>query len=214
MKYDLLIFDLDGTLVDSQKDLATAVNLVRKDYALPPLSLDTIRSYVGNGLKVLIEKAAPELKNEELDKALEKLEVYYEQHLTDETKPYEGVCEMLEAFKNNKKAILTNKPEKFTKQIIKHFGWDDKFIEIFGGDSIEGIKKPNPKIMFELLKRAKTEPQKAIMIGDGINDVKIAKEAKTASLAVLYGFTDTETLKSLNADFTAQKPIDIVDLLS
>jgi phosphoglycolate phosphatase len=214
MKFDFLIFDLDGTLVDSQKDLASALNLTRKDYCLKPLSVDEVRSYVGNGLKVLVQKAIPEIDENLVLEAVEKLNDHYADCYLDETVPYQGICEMLETLKNAKKAILTNKPERFSRGIVKKMGWDGHFLEIYGGDSMEGIRKPDPRVLFEVMKKIGADPKRTIMIGDGINDVKVAKAGGIASLAVFYGFSDKEAVDSFGADFTAQTPKDILKILA
>lgn len=213
VKFDFLLFDLDGTLVDSQKDLAAAANATRKDFNFPPLSVEQIRSYVGNGIKVLVKKALPDLKENEIDDAVKKFNNHYEACLLDQTKPYDGINEMLEAFKDVKKAILTNKNEKFTRMIVKGLGWDGKFEQIIGGDTFP-IKKPDPQIVFEMMKKLNADPAKTIMIGDGINDIKSAKGANIASLAVFYGFTERKVLETLTPNFTAQTPKDIIALLS
>ena len=213
MKFDFLIFDLDGTLVDSQKDLASALNLTRKDYGLKPLSVDEVRSYVGNGLKVLVQKAIPEIDESLVLAAVDKLNDHYAHCYLDETVPYRGICEMLDTLKNAKKAILTNKPERFSKGIVKKMNWDEHFLEIYGGDSLGGIRKPDPKILFEVMKKLGAEPARTIMIGDGINDVKVAKAGGVASLAVFYGFSERAAVESFNADWTAETPCDIVKII-
>ncbi|MDR2772881.1 MAG: HAD-IA family hydrolase [Elusimicrobiota bacterium] len=213
MKYDFLVFDLDGTLIDSQKDLASAVNLTRKNYGLAPLSTGEIKSFVGNGVTVLVANAVSERKGETLEEAVRRFNNYYASCLLDETKPYDGVEDMLETLKDIPKAVLSNKPELFSKEIIKRLGWQKHFIEVFGGDSVKGAKKPDPLVWFELIKKTNFNPKKSIMIGDGINDVKIAKAAKVDSLSVFYGFSSKEAVESFKSDFTAQTPQDIVDIV-
>jgi phosphoglycolate phosphatase len=211
VKYDFLIFDLDGTLIDSENDLAFAVNLLRKEYKFNPLSVEEVRSFVGNGAKVLLEKAIPQ-KKDKMPEMFEKFSGYYSKCLLNETKPYDGVCQMLESLSDIPKAVLSNKPEIFSKEIIKGLGWEKYFVEVFGGDSA-ATKKPAPEVLFELIKRTKLNPKKAMMIGDGVNDIKIAKAANINSLAVLYGFTDAQTIRDLKPDFTAETPKDIADIV-
>jgi phosphoglycolate phosphatase len=212
-KYNFLVFDLDGTLVDSKNDLAYAVNCVRKDYGFEALTIDKVRSFVGNGVKVLIEKSVPDTKGESVQQALDRFNAYYGKCLLNETKPYDGIDEMLKSLKGFKKAVLSNKPEKFSKEIINGLGWSEYFDEIFGADTIKGFKKPDTKVIFELMQRVRAFPQESIMIGDGINDIKIAKAADIASLAIFYGYTDICVLKNLEPDFTANNAQDIIKII-
>ncbi|MDR3048549.1 MAG: HAD-IA family hydrolase [Elusimicrobiota bacterium] len=214
MKYDFLVFDLDGTLVDSIKDLTTAANFLRKDYGFEPLSADIVQSYVGNGVRVIVEKAVPDTRGETIEQAVERFNGYYEKCLLDETRPFDGIEEMLKDLQTVKKAILSNKPEKFSKMIVEGLGWSKYFTEIFGGDSVKGYRKPDPKVFFELVKKAGANLSKSIMLGDGVNDIKIAKAAGVKSLAVLYGFTDAKTLQELKPDYTVQKASEIKNIIN
>jgi phosphoglycolate phosphatase len=212
VKYDLVIFDLDGTLIDSQKDLASAVNLTRCDFGLKPITLDEVRHCVGNGLRVLVEKSIPEISQEKVDEALAILNKHYTEHLTDNTYAYEGMAETLKALAC-KKAVLTNKPFRFTESLLKFLGWDGLFDAVVGGDTLP-IRKPDPKTIFEILKRTNTAPEKAIMVGDGVNDVKTAKAAGIDSCLALYGYTDPQTAKTLSAKYEILKPKDLLKVLA
>ncbi|MDR1196164.1 MAG: HAD-IA family hydrolase [Endomicrobium sp.] len=212
MGYDFLIFDLDGTIVDSQRDISSAVNAVRKDFGFEPLSIEKIRSYLGSGVKALVDKAVPDTSGEILSEALKKFKRYYADCLTDTTVAYKGVEKMLDALRNKKKAILSNKIELFSYEIIKRLGLSQCFTEVWGGDTA-GVKKPDPKPILDLIKKTNSDPQKTIMIGDGENDIKAAKAAGIASLAVLYGYSDIKYIKQYNPDYIAATPEEIIKIV-
>jgi haloacid dehalogenase superfamily, subfamily IA, variant 3 with third motif having DD or ED/haloacid dehalogenase superfamily, subfamily IA, variant 1 with third motif having Dx(3-4)D or Dx(3-4)E len=213
MAYDFLIFDLDGTIVDSQKDITFAVNSVRKDFGFEPLTIEKVRSYLGSGVKALVDKVVPEKSDEILKAALEKFKHHYAKCLTDTTVPYEGIEKTLKALKGKKKAILSNKTELFSCEILKRLELSKYFLEIWGGDTA-GVKKPDPKPILDLIKITKADPRKTIMIGDSGNDFKAAKAAGVASLAVLYGYSDIAHIKQYNPDYIVSCPEEIVKIVS
>ena len=122
MSLKLIIFDLDGTLVDSKYDLTAAVNLTRKYYGLENISVSQVASYLGSGIKALVKNILPAVDQKELSDAVIMFKNFYSEHLLDTTKPYDGVVKMLESFKGIKKAVLSNKSENFSKQILKEIG--------------------------------------------------------------------------------------------
>ncbi|MDR2709282.1 MAG: HAD-IA family hydrolase [Elusimicrobiota bacterium] len=213
MKYNLLIFDLDGTLIDSQKDLATAVNLTRQWLGLKPLAVDEIRSFVGNGLKVLLQKSLPEIQGNNFEAAFAKMDEYYQEHLFDETFMYDGVLEMLKHFADVKKAVLTNKPEKFTRGLLKHFGIENYFAQIVGGDTL-AFRKPDPRTILEIISQTYVAKAQTIMIGDGVNDIKAADGAQIDSVFCLYGYTNPELVSQLKPKFFIKAPKDLISVLS
>lgn len=213
MGFDFLIFDLDGTIVDSQKDITSAVNAVRKEFGFEPLTLDKVRSFLGSGVKALVDKVVPE-KSEDINRrALERFKFHYEKCLTDTTLPYKGIKEMLEALKGKKKAILSNKTEMFSYEIVKRLGLSDYFVEVWGGDTA-GVKKPDPKPIFDLIKLTESELGKTVMIGDSDNDFKAAKAAGVASIAVLYGYSTPEQISKFAPDYTVSGPEEIIQIVS
>ena len=213
MGYDFLIFDLDGTIIDSQKDIATAVNAVRKDFGFEPLTIEKVRSYLGSGVKALVDRVVPEKSGEVHAAALEKFKHYYAGCLTDTTVPYGGIEKTLQTLQNKKKAILSNKTEFFSREIVKRLGLAKYFTQIWGGDTA-GVKKPDPKPILDLMKITKSAPEKTIMIGDSDNDIQAAKAAGVASLAVLYGYSDFESIKKCNPDYVVRKPEEIVEIIT
>ncbi|MDR0485140.1 MAG: HAD-IA family hydrolase [Elusimicrobiota bacterium] len=213
MKYDFLIFDLDGTLVDSKDDLAKASNDLRAYYNLEPLDLETIISFVGNGLKVLADNILPQEYSQK-EETLEKFIEFYDRCLTDTTKPYKGIIDLLESFdKSVKKAVLSNKSQDFTRRILDVLGLSRHFIEIWGGDNESGVKKPDPKVIYALIDKTQSKIENTIIIGDGINDIGVAKAAGIASIGILYGFTPAETIVELKPNYLAKSPAEIKKIL-
>lgn len=186
----LLLFDLDGTLIDSRRDLATATNLMRADHALPPLDLPTVVSYVGDGLSKLAERAlqgAPV----PISEALRELSAHYADHLLDQTAPLPGVPESLRALHNAGYGLglVTNKPAAHARRIFDRFGWTPLFAVLMaGGDTPE--LKPSPVPILEALRRTSTPPGRALMVGDHHTDLAAARRAGIPSAFLQNGFGD------------------------
>ncbi|MDR3253701.1 MAG: HAD family hydrolase [Endomicrobium sp.] len=212
MSFDFLIFDLDGTLVDSQTDITSSLNSVRKEYNLDYIPAELVRSYMSSGIDTLIDKAVPEENGINKLDIVKKFRFYYRQHLTDTTVIYNGVKEMLEILKNKKKVILSNKSEDFSREIVKRLGISKYFVKIWGGDTV-GVKKPNPKPIIDLIKLTKSNTFKTLMIGDSANDFLAARAAGISSIAVLYGYSSIEKIKQYNPSFTVRTPGDIINIV-
>jgi phosphoglycolate phosphatase len=212
MRFDFLIFDLDGTLIDSQRDITSAVNSVRKEYGFDCLHVEQVRSYLGSGVNALMDRAVPEKKGMVQSEVLEKFKFYYRRCLINTTVIYNGIREMLEALKNKKKAVLSNKNEDFSCEIVKSLRISDYFVKVWGGDSA-GAKKPDPKPIVDLVNLTNSDISKTIMIGDSANDLLAAKAAGIPSIAVLYGYSDVEQIKQYNPDFMIKAPKDIIDIV-
>jgi phosphoglycolate phosphatase len=212
MGFDFLIFDLDGTLIDSQRDITSAVNSVRKEYGFEYLCVKHVRSYLGNGINVLMSKAVPEKKGIVQAEVLEKFKFYYRRCLTNTTVLYSGIREMLEALKNKKKAILSNKNEDFSCEIVKRLGISDCFVKVLGGDSA-GAKKTNLKPIADLINLTNSDISKTVMIGDSTSDFSAAKAAGVPSIAVLYGYSGVEQIKQCSPDFMVKDPKGIIDIV-
>ncbi|MCA6085811.1 HAD family hydrolase [Candidatus Endomicrobiellum agilis] len=212
MGFDFLIYDLDGTLVDSLGDIASSVNSVRKDNGFDYLSLEQVRSYVGSGVNALISKAIPGKDEKFKQNTVDSFNSYYKRRMFDTTVMFSGVKEMLESLKDKKKAILTNKTEVYAKDIVRNLGISDYFVEVWGGDTLD-IRKPDPKTILELAKNTKSDLSKTVMIGDSANDFLVAKAAGVASIAVSYGYCDFEQIEFYKPDFIVKKPQEIVSIV-
>jgi phosphoglycolate phosphatase len=198
----LLIFDLDGTLIDSRLDLAHAVNATRAEMGLGPLEHPRIFSYVGNGAPVLVRRALGEIASDEnVARALEFFLDWYRHHAVDYTVLYDGVRESLDALQNagHTLALLTNKPVGISKFIMKHFALDEQMLNIYGGNSFEQ-KKPHPIGIETLCAEAGIGPEDTWMVGDSSVDILTAKNAGVKSCGVTYGF-QPETLNDPLPDF-------------
>jgi phosphoglycolate phosphatase len=191
----LLIFDLDGTLIDSRLDLATSVNATRNHMGMPPLSNETIYSYVGNGVQTLMKRSLGEGASEEdLLRAQEFFLDFYRAHMLDETTLYPGTREALEELSaaGVKLAVLTNKPVRFSRAIIDGLGINGYFQQVYGGNSFEQ-KKPHPIGVEALMSECDARREHTVMIGDSSVDVQTARNAAVAAWGVTYGF-QPETL--------------------
>jgi phosphoglycolate phosphatase len=198
----LLIFDLDGTLIDSKLDLAHAVNATRAHLNLEPLPHELIFSYVGKGAPVLVRRSlGPEATEDQVQQALEFFLAYYREHMLDYTTLYPGVTKTLDALLTDGKrmAVLTNKPVRISKAIIEGLGLSKHFFQIYGGNSFEQ-KKPHPKGIEVLLSESGIDAANAMMVGDSAVDVQTARNAGIKACGVTYGF-QPETLAAEPPDY-------------
>lgn len=211
---DLLIFDLDGTLIDSQMDLAVSVNRAREHLGLPPLAQELIFTYVGNGAPVLVRKAlGPGAADEEVDRALQFFLAYYREHMLDHTVLYPGVREALDIFRSHRiaMAVLTNKPAHLSQAIVDGLGLGSHFFRVYGGNSF-AQKKPDPAGVEALLKESHASRQRTLMIGDSAIDVRTARNAGVRVAGVTYGF-QPETLMAEPPDLVVHHIEDLVPLV-
>ena len=197
-KKDLVIFDLDGTLIDSAPSLHKALNYMLQELNLEPLDLETVRDFIGNGSAILVKRALArdidyqkyEIDEDLAKKGLEILMKYYGDNLTQDTILYKGVEETLNTLfkKGYKMALATNKAHKFVPEILEHFNLDKYFEYTIGAGIVEN-KKPHPQMLLKVCKDMQVEPKSAIMVGDTNNDILAAKNAKMDSIALTYGYS-------------------------
>ncbi len=182
-----LIFDLDGTLIDSKLDLALAVNATLAEMGRQPLPHEQIYGYVGQGAPMLIQRAFGEGATEhECQRALEFFLSYYRAHMLDNTVTYPGVREGLAKLAKFPMAVLTNKPVRFSREIVQGLGLAEYFRYIYGGNSFER-KKPDPLGVQILLRDFGVAPREALLVGDSEIDVLTARNADTWACGVTYG---------------------------
>ncbi len=195
MNPQLLVFDLDGTLIDSRADLTESINHMRKQYELDPLPLDVVCGYIGNGDRLLVERSlqgAPVDLNEAVQINMD----YYLAHTTKQTTIYDGVIEGIPALvaAGHQIALLTNKPGEPSREILHHFGLSTYFSVILGGGDVDQLK-PEPDGIFECLTQLGVEPTNAWMIGDHYTDLAVAKNGGIKSGFVRYGFGEERGYK-------------------
>lgn len=199
MKPKLLIFDLDGTLVDSAPDIIAAVNSLLVELKHAPLHPDLIRAAIGEGFRRLLWDLFPAQSNdaEFLAHLESRLMHYYDLHLLETTHPYPGAIEFLKSTEC-KIAMVTNKPMRFTDKTLRGRGFSElPWVCVFGGDSLEK-KKPDPLPLNECMRLAGATPAETLMIGDGIPDMLAAKAAGVRAIACEFGYTPVERLRELH----------------
>ncbi|MFQ5579099.1 MAG: HAD family hydrolase [Nitrospiria bacterium] len=210
---ELLIFDLDGTLIDSKRDIAKSVNLTFRDLGLPEKPNETIYGYVGNGVRKLILDAVESTDMRLVDRALEVFRAHYLEHLLDETSLYPGIRDVLVHFHQTKMAIVTNKPHVYTEKILEGLGVDKAFDLIIGSEPDTRLK-PHPEMILKTLETLDASTSEAVMIGDSLNDIYAARSAGVRSCAVSYGFGDADELRSEHPDFFVETGEALMTLFS
>ena len=208
-----LIFDLDGTLIDSKLDLAHAVNAMLFHKGRAELTHETVFSYVGNGAGTLVRKALGEgTTDAEAEDALAYFLVYYREHMLDNTVAYPGVMEALSSLEKHPMAVLTNKPVVFSKAILDGLGLSRYFRFVYGGNSF-ATKKPDPMGVEVLLRDLAAAPREAMMIGDSDVDVRTARNAGIWACGVSYGL-GMEGMRAHPPDLMLDSLMELPDYLS
>jgi phosphoglycolate phosphatase len=207
---DLLIFDLDGTLIDSERDLADSVNATRAWKGLPPFDIETVRSYIGNGAPVLIRRAFPDASDADLPRLLRYFLDYYREHMLDATVLYSGVREALDALHaaDVPMAVLTNKPVRFSMKLIEGLGLEMHFFRVYGGNSFEE-KKPHPRGIDLLVNEIRADRSRTVMVGDSAVDVRTARNANVKACGVSWGF-QPQTFAEAPPDFVIDDMRELV----
>lgn len=209
----VFIFDLDGTLIDSKRDLILSVNAMLREMGRTDLREETISGYIGAGAPVLIARALGSAAGEEEKKrGLEFFLGYYEEHKMDHTRAYPGVREALAELRRYPMAVLTNKPWKISRRILDELGMLDYFRAVYGGNSFE-TKKPDPLGAQKILEEFSAAPREALLIGDSEIDVQTARNAGTLAAAVNYGF-GAHDRAAHPADFYLDRLPDLLPLLN
>lgn len=194
MKIKLIIFDLDGTLVDSSIDINNALNYAIEPYDLQKLTVEKTISLIGEGLTKLVERLLGEDRKDILPKVLKRFIDHYSAHLTDHTKAYPGVRETLEGLSGYKKAVISNKREFLSKRLLEDLDLAVYFDSILGSDSA-GEKKPSPKPLLKVMEILSCSPDETLIVGDSNFDIEAGKAAGIKAIAVSYGYKKIEILK-------------------
>ncbi len=212
--YETVIFDLDGTLLDTLDDLAGAVNHALTLRGFPPRTRDEVRMFVGNGVAKLMERAVPAGTSPgETAAALADFKTFYGLHKRDRTAPYPGVPEMLKALRESgrKIAVVSNKFDLAVKGLMDDYF--PGFIDAAAGESETSPKKPDPTMVFRVLSGLKADPGLAVYVGDSDVDIQTARNAGLPCISVTWGFRDREFLAAHGAAVFARTPAELLKLV-
>lgn len=213
MKYKTYVFDLDGTLLDTLADLAASTNYALRSCGMPEHSQDDVRRFVGNGVRLLMERAVPGgAANPAFEDAFESFRRHYMQHSLDTTRPYEGVPEMLEELKAGgcRLAVVSNKMMAATVELCRHF-FPETIEVAIGEHEAEGIrKKPAPDTVFAALRQLGVGEDGAVYVGDSEVDVQTAQNAGLPCISVLWGFRDRQFLLEHGATTFVSRPEELL----
>ena len=210
-----VIFDLDGTLLDTIEDISISCNYVLEHYNKTPLLIEEFKHYVGQGAGQLFTDLLPELSNSEQKEALALFEKHYAKQFEKNTKIYENISKMLTFFqvRGIKMAVLSNKPNNFTKKCVLKYLRNWKFDVVYG--IRDGIpRKPDPAGAIEILKELHVEPNECLFVGDMKIDMITANSANITPIGVLWGFRGREELIKHGAKYIVNDPIEIIKLVS
>ena len=213
----VVIFDLDGTLLNTLQDLTNSTNFALKYFNYPQRTIEEVRNFVGNGVAMLIERAIPNgRKNENFDKCLEIFKQNYSENMNNNTKPYDGILELLKNLreKNYKIAVVSNKFDLAVKDLCKKYF--PNLIDIAAGENEQcGIrKKPAPDTVNQVLKDLKLKNTQAIYVGDSEVDIQTAQNSKMKSIIVDWGFRDRKFLYEHGAEVIVSNPSEILDIIN
>ncbi len=213
--YKAVIFDLDGTLLDTLGDLTDSVNEMLGEFSCPERSLEEIRLFVGNGMKNLVERSVPEdFDKSKLTFAYEFFRQSYKKNMRNKTRPYDGIPECLEELQKLgiKTAVTSNKNDDAVKGLCEeYFG---NLVTLAVG-AREGVpSKPDPTMVNNVIKELNVEKADCIFVGDSDTDIITAKNAGLKSIGVLWGFRDREVLEKAKADFVISQPEDILKIVT
>lgn len=214
-----VMFDLDGTLVDSAPDIAISMNKMLQQLNYPTHTLEQVRNWIGNGAGKLIKRALTGKIDgdppEELFKQAQQLffEIY-DQHIHVESTMYVGALEGLNILRKHSyvMACVTNKPRRFTQALLEAFNIEDYFDYLVCGDDL-AVKKPDPLVLQNILKQAKLNPMQAVMVGDSASDIKAARAANLKSFCVRYGYHQGSGVDALGADYIIDSIVEVPQYL-
>lgn len=211
--YSTYIFDLDGTLLDTLGDLAASVNHALRVCDMPEHSVEDVRRFVGNGVRLLMERAVPDgTANPRFDEAFAIFRQYYMAHSLDTTRPYDGIPEMLAALKARgcHTAVVSNKFYAATWELCHHF-FPDTIDVAIGEHEAEGIRrKPAPDTVFEALRQLGVGKEDAIYVGDSDVDILTARNSGLPCISVLWGFRDRDFLLKNGAETLISAPSELL----
>lgn len=208
---DLLMFDLDGTLVTSGGDICSSVNYTLTKLGLPVIDNDEIIRYIGDGVRKLIERSLGPGSQDSFEEAMRIFASHYEEHMLDTTELYPSIGAVLAHFSDKRKVVVTNKRYYFALKMLDAMNVSVHFEKIIGADSTPYIK-PDARILRPVMEHAMIQADRIVVIGDGINDIILAKNAGVVSCAFLNGLGKREDLLSLEPDYVYERPAELIAL--
>lgn len=213
-KMDTIIFDLDGTLLDTLEDLTDAVNYALNTYHMPTRTIDEVRCFVGNGVRTLMIRAVPQgEENPRFEEVFAAFKEYYGEHCNDKTRPYDGIMELLKTLKKQGYVlgIVSNKIDSAVKELNRKYFADLIYVAIGEREGVQ--RKPAPDTVLTALQELGKEKKNAIYIGDSEVDIATAMNVGIPCISVLWGFRSVEFLKENGADNFAKEPADVLRFL-
>jgi phosphoglycolate phosphatase len=215
IRFSLFIFDLDGTLINSKADIAYSMNLALAGMGMQPLPVERVAEFIGDGMQILVERALRETTGSRPDplkvrNCMELFKKEYGQHLLDQTRLYPQVVESLDLLSWAKLAVVSNKPEKFSKQILEGLGIAARFGAIIGGDTT-GTRKPDPAGIFKAIELCGGMPSESLMVGDSPVDIAAGKAAGTFTCGVAGGFRPRDQLESAGCDLLVNNLLEFAN---
>ena len=214
LRYQLAIFDLDGTILNTLEDLADSINYALKKNGYAERTIDEVRRFVGNGIRKLVERATPAGTSEkEMDRVQEAFNEYYKVHCADKTGPYEGIMELLHELKaaGCRTAVVSNKPDYGVQELCQQYF--DGVFDFAVGERTGILRKPAPDSVNEVLRTLQVERWDAVYIGDSEVDVETAYNAQMDHIIVDWGFRETEFLKERGAKVLVSEPREIAEIV-
>lgn len=214
MKKKLVIFDMDGTILDTLDDLTDSVNYALSYCGYPKHTRDEVRSFVGNGILKLVERSLPsDAGEDDIDKVFHAFKDYYKVHCHDKTRPYPGIINVMETLKEKGflTAVVSNKADFAVQELCLRYFLD--LVDCAVGERKGTNKKPAPDSVISVMKTLNVSPQESVYIGDSDVDIETAENAGIDCIAVTWGFREYEYLKQCGAGVFAHKTDDILDML-
>lgn len=208
-----VVWDMDGTILNTLEDLKDSVNHAVVTYGFRPYNLQEIRAMLGNGVKVLMELAVPNgYNNPKFDECFETFKEYYQLHMNDKTRPYDGIPEVMQELRDKgyKQAIVSNKIDSAVQKLARTYY---PFVDIAIGERDGLQRKPQPDMVWAALDELGVKKETAVYIGDSEVDLATAKNSGLDSISVAWGFRDIKMLESIGAEIIVEQPKDLIDIL-
>ncbi len=207
----LIVYDLDGTLVDTRRDIAEAANHMRGEMGLPPMPEKKICGFVGLGLAQLVAGCLETADSAKVEEGTRIYRAHYSEHLLDNTSLYPGAREVLEHFRERRQAVITNKPDPYSRRILESLGVAGYFLEIVAGNS--GYpKKPDPESLKTLMGKEGAGPSETLFVGDSPIDVETASQAGVPTVVVAQGFSERQELEQAGPDYLVEDFRELLEL--